>query len=195
MPSSPELRRTAAPDRHDDRGYRLWIVPGGAVDRIAPPAPRPGSSRGEDLGDGRAPVSGEPPRGETRRGVRCDPHRLLLRASDDRVADARAAAGAPTCLRVRLAQPGGDLRAAHAVELGFVFDGLTAPTRWRSPAPARPSRSPPPCTSVGRIRHRPATPAGRRGTLQRPRWVFDGADTSNPVVPAPRVDELQALAR
>lgn len=174
--------------------YRLWLVPSGAVDRIGRlhlalgrraakisatavrryRANRPGAKHGEVFG-----------------AILTD---VLLRASEYRVADARAAAGAPTFVyEFGWHSPVADLRAAHAVELGFVFDGLTVPDSVALAGASAPE-------SLATTMHdawvafaKTGDPGWPSWNTERPVRMFDGAD--NPVVPAPRDDELQALAR
>ena len=108
--------------------YRLWFVPGGALDRIgaatlaiariAARVPRrlveahrrrrPGAAPGELLGE-----------------VMTD---ILLRGPITRLADSRTHGAAPTWVyEFRWRSPVGGLGAAHAMELGFVFDRLDTP--------------------------------------------------------------------
>jgi para-nitrobenzyl esterase len=108
--------------------YRLWFVPGGTIDRItaatlalarlAARVPRrvvaahrrrsPGASPGQLLGE-----------------IMTD---MLLRGPITRFADSRTAHGAPTWVyEFRWRSPVDGLGAAHAMELGFVFDHLDAP--------------------------------------------------------------------
>lgn len=108
--------------------YRLWFVPGGTIDRIrgwtltvarlAARVPRrivaahrrrrPDASPGEILGE-----------------VVTD---VLLRGPITRFADSRVGAAAPTWVyEFRWRSPVDRLGAAHAMELGFVFDRLDAP--------------------------------------------------------------------
>ncbi len=105
--------------------YRLWFIPTGLIDRISATlftaarfkfrigrrilakyrSNRPGASRGELFGV-----------------LATD---ILLRLPINRIADARLASGAPTYVyEFAWRSPVQELGAAHAVELGFVFDGL-----------------------------------------------------------------------
>lgn len=107
--------------------YRLWFIPTGAIDRIRRstltlarlaarvpaqvvrahqrrhPDARPGEILGEIVGD------------------------ILLRGPVTRFADSRASSEAPTYVyEFRWRSPVDGLGAAHAMELGFVFDNLLA---------------------------------------------------------------------
>lgn len=174
--------------------YRLWLVPSGAVDRIGRlhlavgrraakisaaavrryRANRPGAKHGEVFG-----------------AILTD---VLLRASENRVADARAAAGAPTYVyEFGWHSPVAGLRAAHAVELGFVFDGLASPDSVSLAGHAAPQ-------SLATVMHDAWVAFAKTGDPGWPSWnegrpvrMFEGTD--NPVVLAPRDDELRALAR
>jgi para-nitrobenzyl esterase len=105
--------------------YRLWFVPSGLLDKITPVlfaaarlrfrigrrilqpyrANRPGASRGVIFG-----------------ALATD---ILLRLPVNRVADARLKSGAKTHVyEFTWPSPVLELGAAHAIELGFVFDGL-----------------------------------------------------------------------
>jgi para-nitrobenzyl esterase len=105
--------------------YRLWFVPSGLINRISAPlfaaarakfritgrvlqpyrANRPGASRGELFG-----------------ALATD---ILLRLPINRVADARLALGGWTHVyEFTWPSPVQELGAAHAIELGFVFDGV-----------------------------------------------------------------------
>lgn len=174
--------------------YRLWLVPSGAVDRIGRlhlalgrraakisaaavrryRSNRPGAKHGEVFG-----------------AILTD---VLLRASENRVADARAAAGAPTFVyEFGWHSPVADLRAAHAVELGFVFDALAAPDSVALAGTAAPQ-------SLATAMHdawvafaETGAPGWPSWSAERPVRMFDGAD--NPIVHGPRDDELQSLSR
>ncbi|HEX4443800.1 MAG TPA: carboxylesterase family protein [Galbitalea sp.] len=111
--------------------YRLWFVPTGLMDRISATlfrlarirfrigrrilaayrAGHPGASRAELFGL-----------------LATD---ILLRLPFNRIADARAAAGASTHVyEFTWGSPVQNLGAAHAIELGFVFDGVADP-EWQ----------------------------------------------------------------
>ena len=89
---------------------------------------------------------------------------LLLRGPITRFADSRVGGPAPTYVyEFRWRSPVDRLGAAHAMELGFVFDG--SEHRMPSPSAARTlrRRSPTPCTGPGSRSSSTATPAGRHG--------------------------------
>ncbi|WP_235825277.1 carboxylesterase/lipase family protein [Agromyces badenianii] len=174
--------------------YRLWLVPSGAVDRITRlhlaigrraakisaaavrryRANRPGAKHGEVFG-----------------AILTD---VLLRRSEYRVADARAAAGAPTWVyEFAWRSPVRGLGAAHAVELGFVFDGLAAPDSVALAGASAPQ-------VLASAIHDAWVAFAASGEPGWPGWgagrtvrIFDGID--DPAVPAPRLDELAELGR
>lgn len=174
--------------------YRLWLVPSGAIDRIGRlklaiarrlakvsgaavrryRANRPGATHGEVFG-----------------AILTD---LMLRASANRVADSRAAAGSPTHVyefgwRSTVA----DLGAAHAVELGFVFDGLANPDSIALAGTSAPQTLATRMHDAWVAFAKTGAPGWEPWNTTRPVQMFDGADDS--VVFAPRDDELQALER
>ncbi|MFB6608759.1 carboxylesterase/lipase family protein [Agromyces sp. NPDC056379] len=172
--------------------YRLWLVPSGAVDKITRlhlaigrraakisaaavrryRANRPGAKHGEVFG-----------------AILTD---VLLRRSEYRVADARAAAGAPTWVyEFAWRSPVRELGAAHAVELGFVFDGLAGPDSVALAGASAPQ-------SLASAMHgawiafaASGDPGWSPWSAERPVRVFDG--DGDPVLPAPRLDELHEL--
>ncbi|MGW9631287.1 carboxylesterase/lipase family protein [Agromyces sp. NPDC055520] len=172
--------------------YRLWLVPSGAVDKITRlhlaigrraakisaaavrryRANRPGAKHGEVFG-----------------AILTD---VLLRRSAYRIADARAATGAPTWVyEFAWRSPIRGLGAAHAVELGFVFDGLAAPDSVALAGASAPQ-------SLALAMHDAWVAFATSVAPGWPQWgaertvrVFDGVD--DPVGPAPRLDELQEL--
>ncbi|WP_207904447.1 carboxylesterase/lipase family protein [Agromyces fucosus] len=174
--------------------YRLWLVPSGAVDRITRlhlaigrraakisaaavrryRANRPGAKHGEVFG-----------------AILTD---VLLRRSEYRAADARAAAGAPTWVyEFAWRSPVRELGAAHAVELGFVFDGLAGADSVALAGASAPQ-------SLAAEMHGAWVAFATTGDPGWPKWstertvrVFGGAGGGATVVPAPRLDELQEL--
>ncbi|MGK9149047.1 carboxylesterase family protein [Plantibacter flavus] len=122
---------------------------------------------------------------------------LLLRVPLNRVADARAAAGSDTWVyefawRSPVGEDGhGALGAAHALELGFVFDHLDSPEAIRMTGTDAPQSL---ATSMHDAWVSFATtgdPGWARWDATRPVRTFDGVDDA--VVLAPRDDERQAL--
>lgn len=116
----------------------------------------------------------------------------LLRVPANQLADARLARNATTYM-YEFSWPSSVeyLRAAHAVELGFVFDQLTSPDSIRLAGAEAPQ-------DLATRMHRAwvdfassGDPGWQPWTAQRPVKTFDG-DT-NPVVFAPREDERAAL--
>jgi para-nitrobenzyl esterase len=121
--------------------YRLWFVPTGLMSKISAGlfagarltfkiGPRvmaayrdrnPGASRGELFG-----------------ALATD---ILLRLPINRIADARLARGASTHVyEFAWRSPVQDLGAAHAMELGFVFDGLASPDSINLAGPDAPQQ-------------------------------------------------------
>ncbi|MGW5731482.1 MULTISPECIES: carboxylesterase/lipase family protein [Streptomyces] len=168
--------------------YRLWFVPGGHVDRIgnaalwaavlkgrapwrAPGvyrAARPGASPGEILG---AMVTDQ-----------------VLRVPLNRLADARAdRPGRTFVYEFAWPSPQHDLRACHALEIGFVFDNLGTPDSLLLTGPAAPR-------SLAEAMHRAWVAFASGGDPGWPRWNTErpvmtyGADGAR-VVHAPRERE------
>lgn len=116
----------------------------------------------------------------------------LLRVPANQLADARLARNATTYMyEFSWPSPVEYLRAAHAVELGFVFDQLTSPDSIGLAGAEAPQ-------DLATRMHRAwvdfassGDPGWQPWTAQRPVKTFDG-DT-NPVVFAPREDERAAL--
>ena len=172
--------------------YRLWFVPTGLLSRfrwwhlavarrkvgISARAVRlfrrnrPGASAGELLG-----------------ALATD---VLLRVPLQQVADSRRSADAETFVyEFAWRSPVQDLGAAHAVELGFVFDGLATPDSTALAGPEAPQ-------SLATAMHgawvafaTSGDPGWQRWDETRPVRVFDGE--GDPVVLAPRDDERAAL--
>ncbi|HEY9365123.1 MAG TPA: carboxylesterase family protein [Agromyces sp.] len=172
--------------------YRLWLVPSGAVDKITRlhlaigrraakisaaavrryRANRPGAKHGEVFG-----------------AILTD---VLLRRSAYRAADARAAAGAPTWVyEFAWRSPVRELGAAHAVELGFVFDGLAGADSVALAGASAPQ-------SLASAMHgawiafaTTGDPGWPTWSTERPVRIF--GEAGDAVVPAPRLDELQEL--
>ncbi|MFQ4147297.1 carboxylesterase family protein [Arthrobacter sp. LAPM80] len=116
----------------------------------------------------------------------------LLRVPMNQVADARLARGAATFVyEFAWPSPVEYLRAAHAVELGFVFDRLASPDSLGLAGATAPQ-------DLATDMHRAwvnfaatGDPGWEPWSLRRPVKTFDGG--SNPVVSAPREDERAAI--
>lgn len=183
VPSLPEADLLLGCNREE---YRLWFVPGGAVDRIGPltlrlallksrvpqrlarlyRAARPDATPGEILGE-----------------MATD---LLLRGPLNRLADSRPAR--TFVYEFRWRSPVLGLGACHALELGFVFDTLPAAVDLTGPCAPQP---------LADAMHRAwvdFAATGRPGwpgwNAERPVRVFDhpGGGTDF----APRHEELRA---
>lgn len=122
---------------------------------------------------------------------------LLLRVPANEVADARLSRGAPTHVyEFDWRSPvgtdaAGPLGAAHAMELGFVFDRLDGPDARALAGPDAPAE-------LATLMHRAwvdfavsGDPGWAAWTQDRPVQRFDGAD--NPLLYAPREDERRSL--
>ncbi len=173
--------------------YRLWLVPSGAVDRVtrrgltlarlasrvparvvrAHRAHRPEATPGEILGE----IAGD----------------LLLRAPAWRLADARLSPdAAPTWMyEFRWQSPVDGLRAAHAMELGFVFDRIHAPDAVRLAGPDAPQELADAMHLAWLRFIVTGDPGWERWDTRRLVEVFDGGG-SHPEL-APRRDELEGL--
>ena len=172
--------------------YRLWLVPSGAVDKITrlhlAIGRRAAKVSAAAVRRYRANRPGAKP-GEVFGAILTD---ILLRRSEYRVADTRARAGSPTWVyEFAWRSPVRGLGAAHAVELGFVFDGLAAPDSVALAGASAPQ-------SLASAMHDAWVAFATAGEPGWPQWgaertvrIFDGAD--DPVGPAPRLDELQEL--
>lgn len=116
----------------------------------------------------------------------------LLRVPMNQLADSRLAGGAPTFVyEFAWASPVEHLRAAHAVELGFVFDDLASPDSLGLAGSTAPQ-------DLADTMHRAwvdfattGSPGWEAWSAQRPVKTFDGG--TNSVVFAPREDERAAL--
>lgn len=116
----------------------------------------------------------------------------LLRVPMNQLADARLAGAAPTFVyEFAWPSPVEYLRAAHAVELGFVFDDLASADSLRLAGSTAPAE-------LATAMHRAwvdfavtGSPGWEQWSAQRPVKTFDGGN--NPVVFAPRDDERAAL--
>jgi para-nitrobenzyl esterase len=179
--------------------YRLWLVPAGllpTIKRVHLLAARlklgisaatvrtfrrnrPKASTGEILG-----------------AIATD---VLLRVPLNRVADARAAAGADTWVyefawRSPVGEDGnGALGAAHAMEIGFVFDRIDSAESIRMAGRDAPQSL---ATAIHDAWVAFATtgdPGWQRWDSSRPVRTFDGVDDA--IVLAPRDDERAALTR
>lgn len=172
--------------------YRLWFVPGGTIDRVgaamltiatmlarvprriveAHRRRRPAASAGELLGE-----------------VVTD---VMLRGPITRFADSRVDADAPTWVyEFRWRSPVDGLGAAHAMELGFVFDRLAEPDSVALGGPDAPQ-------SLATAMHeawvafiRDGDPGWEAWSARRPVQAFD-ADGGH-IDYAPRQDELAGL--
>ncbi|POH74515.1 carboxylesterase/lipase family protein [Arthrobacter glacialis] len=116
----------------------------------------------------------------------------LLRVPVNQLADARLSGPAPTFVyEFAWQSPVEYLRAAHAVELGFVFDDLSSPDSLGLAGSTAPQ-------ALATEMHKAwvdfavsGSPGWQPWTAHRPVKMFDGA--GNPVVLAPRDDERAAL--
>lgn len=116
----------------------------------------------------------------------------LLRVPMNQLADARLAGSTPTFVyEFAWPSPVEYLRAAHAVELGFVFDDLGSADSLGLAGSTAPQE-------LATAMHRAwvdfaatGSPGWEQWSTQRPVKTFDGG--SNPVVFAPRDDERAAL--
>ncbi|ALE06584.1 carboxylesterase [Arthrobacter sp. ERGS1:01] len=116
----------------------------------------------------------------------------LLRVPVNQVADARLARGASTHVyEFSWPSPVEYLRAAHAVELGFVFDDLASGDSIGLAGADAPQ-------SLATAMHKAwvdfavsGDPGWQAWTAERPVKMFDG--DANPVVAAPRDDERRAI--
>lgn len=175
--------------------YRLWLVPSDLLDRVSPAlfaaarlrfgigprvlgayrAAHPGANRGELFGL-----------------LATD---LILRLPYHRIADARVRhGGAPTFVyEFAWRSPVEKLGAAHAMELGFVFDRLRSPGSISMAGPDAPQRL---ADRIHAAWVRFATngdPGWRAWDPARPVMVFD--DPVSTVADAPRDAELAAWRR
>lgn len=171
---------------------RLWLVPTGLADRVdrlalavarhrlrLPAealrlfrANRPGTSNGEVLGA----LATE----------------KLLRIPAQRLADARLVAGAATHVyEFSWPSPVQRLGAAHAVELGFVFDHLQGPDAVALLGHDAPQELADAMHAAWVSFAATGDPGWRAWDARRPVKTFDGA--GNPVLEAPRESERLAL--
>ncbi len=171
--------------------YRLWFVPTGLMDKISAVlfaaarlkfrigrrvlapyrANRPGATRGELFG-----------------ALATD---ILLRLPINRIADARLRSGASTHVyEFAWPTPVLDLRAAHAVELGFVFDGV-ADADWQAlVGPDAPQQVADDMHGAWVRFVKSGDPGWEPWSAERPVQVFDAPASA--VVHAPREDERAA---
>ncbi len=172
--------------------YRLWFVPTGAIAKIrwstvavarlaarvparivrAHRARRPDALPGEVLGE----IVGD----------------MLLRAPITRFADARTDAASPTWVyEFRWRSPVGGLGAAHAMELGFVFDDLTSADSVALGGPDGPQRLADAMHGAWVSFVIDGDPGWEPWSSRRPVQAFD-ADGGH-IDYAPRQDELAGL--
>ena len=172
--------------------YRLWFVPSGALTKIRPStltiarlaarvpartvrahrARRPDALPGELLGE-----------------VMSD---LLLRGPLTRFADSRTDAAAPTYVyEFRWRSPLDAMGAAHAMELGFVFDSLAARDSIALGGPHAPQALADAMHAAWVAFVVEGDPGWEAWTAQRPVQAFD-ADGGH-IDYAPRADELAGL--
>lgn len=172
--------------------YRLWFLPTGLLStftrlhvlvarlkfKISARAVRlyrrnrPGASSGEILG-----------------ALATD---LLLRVPANRLADARTTAGGRTWMyEFAWRSPVQDLGAAHAVELGFVFDGLAVPDSISLAGADAPQSLATSMHSAWVAFARDGAPGWPGWDATRPLRVFDGV--ADPLVHAPRDDERKSF--
>lgn len=172
--------------------YRLWFVPGGTVDRI----------RGWTLTMARV-VARVPKRivdAHRRRRPEATPGELLgevvtdvlLRGPITRFADSRVDGPAPTWVyEFRWRSPVDRLGAAHAMELGFVFDRLDAPDSIALGGPDAPRVLADAMHGAWVAFVKDGDPGWEPWSARRPVQAFD-ADGGH-VDYAPRQDELAGL--
>ncbi|MCC6270820.1 MAG: carboxylesterase/lipase family protein [Microbacteriaceae bacterium] len=174
--------------------YRLWFIPTGLIDRIGRlklfvarlalkisarvvrlyRSNRPGASAGIIFG-----------------ALATD---LLLRVPLNQAADARSVSGAKTWVyEFAWSSPQGDLGAAHALELGFVFDTLGTPDAVAFTGEDAPQ-------ALADEMHRrwvdfatTGDPGWDNWSESRPVFTFDAPRSA--IVRAPRDDERAALTR
>jgi para-nitrobenzyl esterase len=121
--------------------YRLWFVPSGLMDRIS--APLFAAARVRFKISGRILAAYRRLLTDTSRGslfgtIATD---LLIRLPINAIADHRLAAGARTWVyEFAWSSPAHDLGAAHAMEIGFVFDTLASPD-WAEMTGPNPSQT------------------------------------------------------
>lgn len=172
--------------------YRLWFVPGGTIDRISKTTltlARIASRVPKRIVDAHRRRRPEASPGELLGEVVTD---VLLRGPITRFADSRTDAAAPTWVyEFRWRSPVGRLGAAHAMELGFVFDHLDAPDAVALGGPGAPR-------VLADAMHRAwvafvqrGDPGWERWSPRRPVQAFD-ADGGH-IDYAPRQDELAGL--
>jgi para-nitrobenzyl esterase len=172
--------------------YRLWFMPTGVVGTITKVhvllarlkfkisaaavrlygRNRPGATPGEILG-----------------ALATD---LLLRVPANRIADARASFGSSTWLyEFDWSSPVQDLGAAHAMELGFVFDVASSPDAIALTGPDAPQSLATSMHSAWVAFARDGEPGWPVWNPERPVRSFDGA--ADPLIHAPRDAELQSF--
>lgn len=173
--------------------YRLWFIPTGLLESIGRMklllarlalkisarterlyrANRPGASTGVIFG-----------------ALATD---LLLRVPLNRAADARLSRGAKTWVyEFAWRSPKGDLGAAHALELGFVFDGLGSPDALAFTGEGAPQGLADEMHERWVRFAKAGDPGWEPWSSARPVFTFDAPQSA--LVNAPREDERRALA-
>jgi para-nitrobenzyl esterase len=173
--------------------YRLWFVPSGLIDKISVALfaaarakfritgrilkpyriNRPGASRGELFG-----------------ALATD---ILLRLPINRIADARLAIGASTHVyEFTWPSPVQELGAAHAIELGFVFDGVANEEWARLVGEAAPKQLANEMHRAWVAFAKTGDPGWESWNARRPVQTFDAPASS--LVYSPREDERAAWA-
>lgn len=171
--------------------YRLWFLPSGTLDRITPlhlfgarlkfRAPR------RAIGLYRRNRSGART-GEILGALATD---VLLRVPKNRLADARN--GRTWMYEFSWRSPVVDLGAAHALELGFVFDTLSSAEAEAFAGPDRPQQLADAMHAAWVRFAATGDPGWPAWDERRPVMTFDHPDSG--VVLAPRDDERRAVAR
>ncbi|WP_127472628.1 carboxylesterase/lipase family protein [Microbacterium sulfonylureivorans] len=172
--------------------YRLWFVPGGAIDRI--------TAATLALARMAARVPKRVLEAHRRRSPDASPGQLLgevmtdvlLRGPITRFADSRTDRGAPTWVyEFRWRSPVDGLGAAHAMELGFVFDLLDTPDAIALGGPDGPRALADAMHGAWVSFVIEGDPGWERWSSRRPVQAFD-ADGGH-IDYAPRQDELAGL--
>ena len=172
--------------------YRLWFIPGGAIDRV--------TAATLALARMAARVPKRVLEAHRRRSPDASPGQLLgevmtdvlLRGPLTRFADSRTDAASPTWVyEFRWRSPVDGLGAAHAMELGFVFDHLDTPDAVALGGPDGPRALADAMHGAWVAFVVDGDPGWERWSARRPVQAFD-ADGGH-VDYAPRQDELAGL--